>query len=176
MQEPTKKQLRNKKSIERNKEINLNKVYDPEELLCCTKCKRNLSRKHYYVKMETKKGCESSCIDCQWTRKLISHINSNNKTSKKDKRLLITKEEVDSLTRKPCKYCQKYQDPVFKRNGIDRINSNKPYTLDNVAPSCTFCNDAKKDHPREEFLLKIGDIYDANRLEIEHLREQLKLL
>lgn len=41
--------------------------------------------------------------------------------------------------------------PVYI-NGIDRIDSNKGYTLDNVQPMCTQCNRAKWTYSTEEFI------------------------
>jgi hypothetical protein len=170
--EPTERKKR--RDRDKNKEENLNKEYDPEELLLCSRCKGKLARKHFVKACREVRGCLHNCIDCAWTQRLIHHIKINNKTSKKDKQLLITKEEVDSLTRQPCRYCGRYSNENFKRNGLDRIDSSKPYTLDNVVPCCTFCNQAKNVHLREYFLLSIGAIYYENRLEIESLLNPLQ--
>ena len=40
-------------------------------------------------------------------------------------------------------------------NGIDRINSDKGYTIDNCVPCCAQCNHMKLDYTTEEFLTKI---------------------
>lgn len=48
------------------------------------------------------------------------------------------------------------------RNGIDRIDSAKGYTIDNVVPCCTQCNSAKLDSTREEFLAWIERVYKFN--------------
>lgn len=39
----------------------------------------------------------------------------------------------------------------IKTNGIDRINSAKGYSLDNVVPCCKICNQAKNDMTSEQF-------------------------
>lgn len=45
-------------------------------------------------------------------------------------------------------------------NGIDRIDSGKGYTTDNVLPCCTDCNYLKVDRKQDEFLAKIKRIYE----------------
>lgn len=45
-------------------------------------------------------------------------------------------------------------------NGIDRIDSNKGYTLPNCVPCCTQCNVMKMDKNRDNFLNQIKLIYN----------------
>lgn len=47
-------------------------------------------------------------------------------------------------------------------NGIDRIDNSKGYTLENVQPSCKYCNFARNDRTQNEFLTwltKLARIY-----------------
>lgn len=44
-------------------------------------------------------------------------------------------------------------------NGLDRIDSSKPHTEDNIVPCCKFCNQAKNDMTTEEFKNWIKRIY-----------------
>ena len=37
-------------------------------------------------------------------------------------------------------------------NGIDRIDNNKGYTMDNVVPCCEICNNAKKNLSKVKFI------------------------
>lgn len=50
-------------------------------------------------------------------------------------------------------------------NGIDRVDSSKNYTIDNVVSCCRKCNVAKSDLTTGEFLSHIKQIYDFQRLE-----------
>jgi hypothetical protein len=50
---------------------------------------------------------------------------------------------------------EKKEDYAVKYSGIDRIDSNKHYTKDNVVPCCTTCNFAKNDLPYDKFILWI---------------------
>ena len=64
----------------------------------------------------------------------------------------------------PCFYCgaEKSNHKVtknckegFDHNGIDRIDSSKGYTPDNVVPCCKICNKAKMDMDQKDFILWI---------------------
>lgn len=59
-----------------------------------------------------------------------------------DERLL-----VDLLTDN-CFYCGASPNPV---NGVDRVNSEKEHTADNVVTACSRCNVAKLDQPVSSF-------------------------
>jgi hypothetical protein len=73
------------------------------------------------------------------------------------------------LSQQPCNYCGRMpyrasnyssnQYGTFTYNGLDRIDSTKGHTLDNVVPCCADCNWMKGDRTQEEFLLHIGRIY-----------------
>ena len=45
-------------------------------------------------------------------------------------------------------------------NSLDRIDSSRGYTLDNVRPSCKCCNTMKWDHPEDFFKEKIKIFYE----------------
>jgi hypothetical protein len=60
----------------------------------------------------------------------------------------LTFEEFYTFWERPCYYCN---DPI-KGIGIDRINSDGAYNLENVVPCCSVCNYAKKSHTSEQFI------------------------
>jgi hypothetical protein len=86
------------------------------------------------------------------------------------------------LSQEPCYYCKSPPSnharaytgnhPVIKRspdwaaqcqwdyNGLDRIDSNKPHTEDNIVPCCKLCNQAKNDLTTAEFKNLIKNIYE----------------
>lgn len=53
-------------------------------------------------------------------------------------------------------------------NGLDRIESNQGYTLDNVYPCCKFCNCAKNTMSENDFFKFINQVY-------KHLKASKKL-
>ena len=96
---------------------------------------------------------------------------------------IITITDFANLIERPCAYCgitesdsskEPYSyrakqkeivsyhinlDYVYRHNGIDRIDSNKGYTLDNVLPCCKYCNAAKLDHSQTDFLEWVERVY-----------------
>lgn len=91
----------------------------------------------------------------------------------------ITKDQFFELSQKNCFYCgappsnkcnnyqrrkntsQEVKDGyAFIYNGLDRIDSSKPHTIDNVVSCCHACNTAKMHHSQEIFKQNIQDIYN----------------
>jgi hypothetical protein len=78
----------------------------------------------------------------------------------------ITLEEFRKIVILPCVFCGSLGDPRKTRpyrnavvfNGIDRIDSDKGYTLDNIQPCCSQCNYSKSDYSELEFLSHIRRI------------------
>jgi hypothetical protein len=51
----------------------------------------------------------------------------------------LTDDEAKKMLISPCIYC-KHIDLEVRVNGIDRLDSSKPYTLENCRPCCKNCN------------------------------------
>lgn len=77
-------------------------------------------------------------------------------------------EQFAEITQKDCFYCGAKPNNISKGdrcngiyvyNGIDRINSKKGYTLDNIVPCCRICNRAKSDLTFKEFKEWIEKVY-----------------
>lgn len=80
----------------------------------------------------------------------------------------LTKEDVKYLTGLNCHYCgvapnQVYTsasiDNSYTYNGIDRIDNDKGYILDNCLPCCKTCNYAKRTMSYNDFLIWITKVY-----------------
>jgi len=75
-------------------------------------------------------------------------------------------EEFKSVVFEPCHYCGEL--PTIDcysmlRNGIDRINSDEGYTVDNCVPCCKICNVAKSNTTQEEFFAWIKKVYEHSK-------------
>ena len=79
----------------------------------------------------------------------------------------LDEENFKEIITKNCYYCgdgkrQHYTreslNGNFEYTGIDRLDSNKGYTLDNVVPCCSICNRMKSNLSKEEFLNHIFKI------------------
>jgi len=85
----------------------------------------------------------------------------------------LSKDQLRYLVTQNCFYCgslpRKYKDGPnrngnFERNGIDRIDNEKGYTLDNTVPCCELCNRIKKAMGIGEFLGHINKIAERHSL------------
>ena len=96
-------------------------------------------------------------------RGVINHIILQYKRHAKDRSIDfdLSYETVDRLVRGSCYYCgvvggnlkkTKNLKEGFRHNGIDRVDSSKNYTEDNVVSCCGLCNIAKRDMSADEFI------------------------
>ena len=83
----------------------------------------------------------------------------------------LSKDDFYSIVTKPCFYCG--IDPkqetilsdrktIFIYNGVDRVNNDREYSLDNCVPCCKMCNRAKYVYSKEEFLTWVKRLYIHN--------------
>lgn len=73
----------------------------------------------------------------------------------------LTKPQFQNLTSQNCFYCNTEPSQIigkthtfnkpYQYNGIDRINNNKGYTLQNCVTCCKICNMAKRSMEQTEF-------------------------
>lgn len=102
-----------------------------------------------------------------------SHVNalfSHYRQSAKNRGIefFLTKEEARNYFESPCFYCGEPPSISYTHsnlsgeyawNGIDRVDSRKPYILDNCVPCCKRCNWAKGELSVKEFKSWIARIY-----------------
>ncbi len=65
----------------------------------------------------------------------------------------LTQQEFEKLVIQPCYYCGFYSN--YKFIGIDRIDNNKGYLINNCVPACSMCNMMKAANHPNAFLDKI---------------------
>lgn len=82
----------------------------------------------------------------------------------------LTKDVFFKKIIEPCFYCgdegnnkrlsnrRKEWETPFYYTGLDRVDSKKGYTEDNVVPCCIVCNRMKRDLSHQEFLLHLKNI------------------
>lgn len=99
-------------------------------------------------------------------RKLFSRYKDSANQRSLD--FLLSFEQFIAITSKACYYCgadpnqiviAKGNNGNYLYNGIDRIDSNSGYVLDNTLPCCFTCNRAKGAMHYDEFLEWIRKIY-----------------
>ncbi len=81
----------------------------------------------------------------------------------------LTLEQFSKLTSENCHYCGVKPSHVinkisgnYKFNGIDRINNNLGYIIENCTACCETCNRAKLEMSNDEFLNWVRRVYEHN--------------
>ena len=62
---------------------------------------------------------------------------------------------------------KKYKQFTYRCNGVDRVDNNIGYTLENSVSCCSWCNSMKNILPVNEFLNKIKKIHDYSLVKKE---------
>lgn len=84
--------------------------------------------------------------------------------------LKLSKHEYEQLIDLGCSYC----GCEIKNSGgcsLDRLDSNKDYTFDNVVPCCKICNVAKNNMPVEDFFDWIDRVYNFKQKQLQLVEE-----
>jgi len=122
------------------------------------------SQKISYKKWSQKNTKKVSQLHRNW-RNQFPHKNKLNSLKSRAKQRnhvwAISKEMGWALISSPCAYCGQIQENF---NGLDRVDSNKGYTMNNVVPCCTYCNRAKSDMSVKEFENHINKIYNYREI------------
>lgn len=155
----------------------------------CIDCHRVLSLDNYTIDRSRLDGYNYKCKDCcakrrdiyynnnrdEILRKSREHYNINKEKIQEERRhncnrkysqyksaakiygriFNISLEEFISVVTTPCNYCGSYDNP----NGLDRVDNEIGYVLDNVVSCCGICNSMKNNLLLSEFIDKVSKIY-----------------
>ena len=99
------------------------------------------------------------------------------RASKKNIEFALSQAEFDALKLHPCYLCGK-QSNSQHLNGIDRIDNNKGYMMDNVKPCCFGCNHIKRNYVLDDIFNKFMDIHsfkivDENAVQTNFMVNQI---
>ena len=168
--------------------INSNQGYFIENCVsCCGQCNfmKNDKDHDIFIKL-----CEHICTyNKLFKGKLYPTILKNTKfahynqyiksANNRNIKFELSKEEFIELISKKCNYCgtedycERYH--VTGAGGIDRINSNLGYILDNCTSCCGSCNIMKLNYTKKEFLNKCLEITKKYKLfNMYNLEDELK--
>lgn len=114
-------------------------------------------KRDYYKKNKDKILTENKAWTQTFSGRLFSYKRS---AEQRDIDWLLTEEQFKMFWRKSCSYC----GDIIETIGIDRIDSNKPYEIDNCKSCCSECNRMKMELSEENFLKMIKKIYDNLKL------------
>ena len=89
---------------------------------------------------------------------ILTHYNEYVRSAmKKNLEFNLDADQFEMLVNSHCHYCDEYDET--RVIGIDRVNSERGYFIENVVPSCFICNRMKSDLARDDFLNHICKIY-----------------
>lgn len=144
-------------------------------LRCGEESIRRVDRKnHIYCKICQKDSHKQyNHLDTSFNQHVIA-LKNNAKSRNLDFKLNNT--EIKKLISNTCYYCgampselsysyygnKHNKNSGYLANGIDRLNSNKGYTLDNCVTCCSVCNLMKNKFSTSEFFEKIKLIYNKH--------------
>jgi len=81
----------------------------------------------------------------------------------------LAEEQFAEITQRNCYYCGAKPNNItdkstmigkYTYNGLDRVDNNEGYTIDNVVPCCKTCNSAKGILTAQEFKNWVVKIYN----------------
>lgn len=103
---------------------------------------------------------------------IFAHYRKN--AEKMNREFSLSKDEFCSFLSSNCAYCgsgptsvvksRSFLKPDFYYNGIDRVDNNKGYSIDNCVPCCSICNLMKRSMPVDHFLLHVRKIYNFQKV------------
>ena len=143
---------------------------------CHCDCGRTTIARTTVLRCGHKKSC--GCLhsrpggkELPFGESLLNHLFSQYCHTAKDRGLIfaIDKKTFRELTKGKCHYCGRPPFNVIRHpkhkgeyvyNGVDRVDSQKGYILDNCVSCCKQCNYAKRDMPKKEFFALIKMIYE----------------
>ena len=109
----------------------------------CKECSRQHSKQYRAKNHESILARE-----CQYRRTVSGKYYKYRKNAKRrNKPFLLTIEQFSVYWQKPCGYCGAPIETI----GLDRMDNDKGYTLENVIPCCKPCNEKKGTKSLEEW-------------------------
>lgn len=103
--------------------------------------------------------------ECFADHKSASYNGYKDRANKKDFVFEITEEDYDNITNGNCFMCGKNNNECH-RNGLDRMDSNKGYVVDNLNSCCGECNYMKKTYGFIELIEKFCLIYNKHKTDV----------
>lgn len=137
-------------------------------------CKCDCGNDHIVISNELISGAVRCCGCYHKYRELgegaLRELFANYKANAKTRKLIfgLTIEEFNIITSQNCSYCGVAPSSIKKGyknrgnyifNGIDRINNDLGYILENCVSCCTQCNIAKSDYTKNDFQFWIDRVH-----------------
>ena len=138
----------------------------------CSRCGIEKPFSSFTKRKRSRDGYRGTCKEClkgnarKWEKEnpiKSRYVQYKASAKARGKDFNLTFGEFKSYWNQPCYYCGNPIDGI----GLDRVNSNIGYHVNNVVPCCTQCNTAKMAVTQSEFFAMIKRIYELHNLEGE---------
>lgn len=133
-----------------------------KQIKICSKCKTEKSFEEFHSCNKTKSGCSAECIQCFSARRIKNYKSPRGRynsykagAKKRRKEWNITYSQFKKYWNKSCYYCGIKINTI----GLDRIDNNMDYFIDNIVSCCSDCNSAKRCMSEPEFLKWVESVY-----------------
>lgn len=167
-------------SITRKEEIEEVKLKIESGEKFCPVCKTWKGILDFHKDEASKDGYRASCKDCVCESKRknrdpfnLSRAYSNYRKNAENRGYCfnLTLEDFVNFVRNKCCYCgtetNKGRNGQSCLMGIDRVDNNKGYTIENTAPCCWSCNHMKYQSSKEDWIGKMKAIIIYNGFVID---------
>ncbi|AGE48616.1 hypothetical protein PBCVAN69C_686L [Paramecium bursaria Chlorella virus AN69C] len=102
-------------------------------------------------------GGPGELYDCWFSNKRVSFNEYNKRANKKNIDFSISEIEFNNICSRPCEYCDR-RNNNDNINGVDRIDNDIGYTLDNCVSCCGQCNQSKANISYDVYITKCKTI------------------
>ena len=111
----------------------------------CPTCGRWLNPTNFSPSKSVLDGYSYECKECYNYSTRNRYKSYRGSANHRKLEFDLTLDEFDEITSKPCVYCGGCNGDYFGKqfSGVDRINSQKGYVLNNCVPCCQTCNAMK---------------------------------
>jgi len=128
----------------------------------CSKCKIPKTALDFYVDRTKARGHVARCKQCysETSSKVLAFKPYRREASlqagavRRGLAYELTREQFMTFWQKPCTYC----GDAIPTVGLDRVENDKGYTLDNLVSCCAVCNSMKSSMTMAQFLARCGRI------------------
>lgn len=135
----------------------------------CPCCNQWLPLTAYQKRKQSIDGYASMCKICSSYKLGCRYSSYRTNANSHGRAFDLTLEDFDDITKQPCYYCGGFNG-VFQSvpfSGVDRIDSSKGYTKDNVVPCCGKCNRMKGDLPQDKWIQHLQKILNHLKIAIK---------
>lgn len=134
-------------------EKNWYKSFEPKRYYVCIKCAVKESLKYRHNNPQKSREYDRSIKGLYNTCK--------HGATRRDYIFNLAVDEFAGIISQPCYYCGELQESF---NGVDRLNNDKGYTLNNCVPCCRICNLMKHTATENQFIDKCKQIIDKQKI------------